>query len=232
MTKASSRLPAPLRPGLEAYALQVKELTGSSLESLVVFGAVLTPDWQKGRHIHHALVLSSDDLDLISRLHVLSSGAVKLGLAAPLVLTPALLTSTLDTFPLEWLEIATCHEVLSGVDLFQGLTFAHEHVRLQCERESAVLAISLRQRLIQGPRQVALPLIDLAEQAIRILRGMLYLKGQTLPSAPSGVIAAATHLLAIDLQPVANAMDGRTGMAILTGIHRVLIDLGKRSEHA
>lgn len=228
----ASRLPPHLRLGLAAYAQRIAAAAGAKLVSLAVFGAVLTQDWRAGRTVHQTLVLSDDDLELISWLGKFGSGAVELGLAAPVLLTPALLRSSLDTFPLEWLEIAGCHEVLAGSDPFTGLVFAHEHVRLQCERECAVLAISLRQRVIAGPRSLAAPLTDLGEHAVRILRGWLHLGGAALPDAPSELIAAAGRELGLELAPVVSALDGGSGLELVTALHRILVELGRRSDGA
>jgi hypothetical protein len=228
---STSRLPATLRPGLDAYGRQVRDLAGPRLVSLTVFGAVLTPDWHAGRPIHHALVLTADDLQLIGELSALGPGAAELGLAAPLVATPRLLETTRDSFPLEWLEIASCHEVLVGSDLFHGLVFAPEHVRLQCERECAVLAIALRQRLIRAHRRQAVALADLAEHALRVLRGWLHLLGAELPAAPSALIAAAAPALGMDLQPLVRALGGERGMEVATGLHRILTELASRGDH-
>lgn len=225
-----SRIPAQLASRFAAYAQRASTLAGTTLESLVLFGSVLTPDWRAGRRCHHALVLTTDDLTLIGRLGALSSDAMVLGLTAPLLVTGKLVQSTLDTFPLEWLEISTCHEVLHGGNPFQGLTFAREHVRLQCERESTVLAISVRQRLLHRDAATG-PLTECAEHAVRILRGLLHLDGVEVPQAPSTIIAQAAARFALDLQPVAQAWDGQTGLPILIGLHRVLAALGERSDH-
>src|SRR5271154_3314331 len=178
---AAAVLTAALGRGLADYAERVRALCGDRLESLCLFGAALTPDWHPGRPIHQVMVFTQDDLDLIGRLGALAPGAVALGLAAPLLISSTLIRTSLDTFPLEWLEISTSHALVLGHDPFQALSFAREHVRLQCERECAVLCISLRQRLLRGAASMNLPLVDLAEHALRVLGGMLYLAQQRCP---------------------------------------------------
>ncbi len=229
---AAALLPPALGSGLAGYAEKVAALCGDRLESLCLFGAALTPDWRPGRPIHQVMVFSADDLDLIGRLGALGPGAVALGLAAPLLVSSALIRTSLDTFPLEWLEIATSHAVLLGHDPFQGLAFAREHVRLQCERECAVLCISLRQRLLRGASSVNQPLVDLAEHALRVLGGMLHLAHQRCPGAPSAIVAEAGRLLAVDLAPIMRAWQGETGRDLLVAIHRLLSGLEERCDQA
>jgi hypothetical protein len=211
---------------------KVAGLCGERLESLCLIGAALTPDWRPGRPIHQVMVFTQDDLDLIGRLGALGPGAVKLGLAAPLLISTSLIRSSLDTFPLEWLEISTSHALLLGRDPFQDLSFAREHVRLQCERECAVLCISLRQRLLRGPMGMDQPLVDLAEHALRVLGGMLYLEHQRCPAAPSVLVAEAGRLLTLDLAPILRAWQGETGRDLLIAMHRLLSGLEERCDRA
>ncbi len=228
----SSRLPDSLSAGLARYTATVARLAGERLVSVVIFGTVLTPDWRAPRPIHHAIVTTTDDLPLVIELgRGLRSEARKLGLAAPLLLTPELIRTSLDTFPLEWLEIGTCHEVLTGSDPFMGLTCEREPIRLQCEREGTTLAMTLRQRVLRlGGLRV--PLDDLAEQAVRVARGLIYLHGGAPECAPSAVIASATRLVAKDLQPIMRAWQGETGDEVARLLHGALVDLGKSSDRA
>lgn len=142
-----------------------------------------------------------------------------------------LMRTSLDTFPLEWLEIGGCHEVLAGADPFAGLRFAAEHVRLQCERESTVLAIALRQRLLRAAgagESLELP----AEQVVRILRGLLHLAGGELPAAPGALLAAAAERLGLDVQPVVRARAGARGVDAITDLHRTVAAMIARSDRA
>lgn len=228
----SSELPDSLRAGLARYAGSAARLAGDRLVSLAVFGAVLTPDWRAPRPVHHAIVTTTDDLALVLELGGgLRSEARKLGLIPPLLLTPQLICTSLDSFPLEWLEIGTCHEVLTGSDPFMGLTCEREPIRLQCEREGTTLAMTLRQRVLRlgGLR---IPLDDLAEQAVRVARGLIYLHGGASERSPSSVIDSASRLLAKDLQPIMRAWRGETGDELTSLLHGALVGLGTSSDRA
>lgn len=225
-----SRVPLSLQRGLKDYVASVVALTGTHLDSLCIFGPVLTPDWKPFRRVHQVMVLATDDLELIARLSVLATPAVKLGLVAPLLISSEFIGSSLDTFPLEWLEISHCHEVLHGNDPFQNLVFTREHVRLQCERECAVLCISVRQRMIQGQRSVNLPLTDLADHALRILGGLLYIDGQAVPCTPTDLISVSARILNLDLKPIIRAWNGEKGISLLRELHQLFNQLEARSD--
>ncbi len=225
-------LPARVRPGLTRYVEAAVGIAGARLVSLAVFGAVLTPDWRPKLPIQHAIVTADDDLALIADLgRGLRRPAKQAGLAVPLLLTPALIRSSLDTYPLEWLDLGACHAVLAGADPFSDLVCEREPVRLHCEREATALAMALRQRVLHaGGRQV--PLGDLAEQAIRVVRGLVHLRGGPVQRAPSGVIGDGGRLLECDLQPLLRAWRGETGTELTDLVHTALTVLGTLSDRA
>ena len=65
-----------------------------------------------------------------------------------------------------------------GPDHFDGLSFDHTHVRLQCERELKTLLISMRQALLSAAGHEKLFKTieaDVADRLMRTLRGLLWL---------------------------------------------------------
>jgi hypothetical protein len=234
MSAATTAIPETLQAGLNSYCDHVRSIAAARLQSIIVFGVVLTDNWQPQQdRIEHALVIAEDDLDLISGFAKLDAFARKLPLAAPLILTPQRIIASKDTFPLEWLEIASCHEVVYGSDPFTALELAREPLRLQCERESRIATIGLRQRLVQsGSKQAEVPMREVAEQAIRVLRGLLRLFDRQVPAAPSAVITAAESLLEIDLQPIRQAFARQTGLPLVKALHGVLSTIETRSDRA
>ena len=91
-------------------------------------------------------------------------------MAAPTVFTPAYLARSVDTFPLEFIEIQQQHVTVLGEDHFAPLVFEPAHVRLQCERELKVLEIGLQQGiLVSQGRSESLKWLgdDVAERLLR-----------------------------------------------------------------
>lgn len=226
----ASGLPASVRSGLSRYVNAAVDLAGDRLVSLAVFGSVLTADWRASVPIHHAIVMADDDLSLIAALgRGLRQPAKKAGLSVPLLLTPALIRSSQDTYPLEWIEMSACHAILAGSDLFLDLVCEREPIRLQCEREANSLAMALRQRVLRaGSLQV--PLEDLAEQALRVVRGLVHLRGGQSMRAPSAVIAQADNVLVCNLQPILRAWRAETGTELTSLLHTALTALGTLSD--
>ncbi|MBA3709331.1 MAG: hypothetical protein H0W83_11005 [Planctomycetes bacterium] len=179
-----------ITPAIARYADQLQELAGGNLRALMLYGSGIVPG--SGRPlVDNVLVLAADDLDLLRRIARHGPAFRKAGIAAPLVMTIGAIASSRDSFPLELMDIAQTRLPVFGEDAFGNLTFDREHVRLQCERELRTLAIALRQRVLHaGGGDAHLRIADLADGVVRILRGMLFLRGNAPVRSATEVMSA------------------------------------------
>ena len=179
--RAVERIIAPTRERVESYARLIQELFGESAKALTVFGSVLTDAFNVDRDtVRSVLVVERVELPLLRRLADQGAKLGKAGVAAPLIMTPHHIQTSLDTFPLELMEIQRQHVTAFGQDYFNDLTFENAHVRLQCERELKRTLIGLRQALLASAgRERVVPAMgkDAAGNLVRTLRGLLWLKG-------------------------------------------------------
>jgi len=175
------RVIAPMRERVESYARLIQELFGESGKALTVFGAVLIEGFNVDRDtVRSVLVVEQIELPLLRRLADRGAKLGKIGVAAPLIMTPDHIRTSLDTFPLELMEIQQRHATLFGQDHFNGLAFESAHVRLQCERELKRTLIALRQGLLASAGRERLVRVlekDAADDLARTLRGLLWMKG-------------------------------------------------------
>jgi hypothetical protein len=193
------RLASPVRAAALNYLEAWQSLAGDSLQALVFFGRVVTSRYERRKHLaDNAVVLSAVDLNLLRRLAPAGKKFGRRGIAAPIILTPASLRDSLDTFPLELLEIQRQHVLIFGQDFFDALRFEPEHVRLQCERELKTLLIGMRQGLLAAAgreKQLHGMEVSAVENLLRTLRGLLWLKGLAEPDSPEGLIAGVEQML-------------------------------------
>ncbi len=166
---------APIR----RYAERIRELGGTNALTLVLFGSIAAGSFDPRRHTARSvLVLQAVDLDMLRQF---AKDGAKLGkamIAAPLIMTPEYIDASVDVFPLEFIEIQQRHFCVFGPDHFDGLSFDHTHVRLQCERELKTLLISMRQALLSAAGHEKLFKTieaDVADRLMRTLRGLLWL---------------------------------------------------------
>ena len=175
------RVVVPMRERVGSYARLIQELFGDSGKALTVFGAVLIDGFNVDRDtVRSVLIVERIELPLLRRLADRGAKLGKTGVVAPLIMTPDHIRTSLDTFPLELMEIQQQHATLFGQDYFSELTFDNAHIRLQCERELKRILIGMRQGLlVSAGRERLVPVMgkDAADDLVRTLRGLLWLKG-------------------------------------------------------
>jgi hypothetical protein len=193
-------LPLAMRPAVTALAECVDANFGAALESWSLFGGGITPQ-SNPEHgaIRSVLVLSKVDLDAVRRLAARGPHFGRLHLVAPLILTPQFLRTSLDSFPLELLEIQQQYLPILGLDSFRDWTFADGDVRLQCERELKSIALALQHGVLTNRGQTnKFPKIvqHVIERLARTLRGLLWLTGRKQRLSLLEVVTAVEQLAA------------------------------------
>jgi hypothetical protein len=156
------------------------------------------------------LVVDGVDLHMLRRLAEHGAKLGKSSISAPLIMTPQYIADSLDTFPLELIEIHQNHVPLFGDDHFADLAFQESHIRLQCERELKVLAMGLRQGLLAAAgRERALAEVEKgsAQTVLRTMRGMLWLKDRREAQPALAVVTEVENLLNKKLPGVRTAID-------------------------
>lgn len=189
----------------------VLHIFGASGTSLTVYGRAVTPQFKEDADPIRTVVVV-DEIKL-PELRRLAENGPKLGaqqVIAPLIMTPGYIAESLDTFPLELLDIQQRHRTVAGADHFADLAFADADVRLQCERELKVLAIQMRQGLLTASgreRSLADLEIVAGETLIRTLRGMLWIKGQRDALPDDDVVCRVESIVERELTGARSALN-------------------------
>jgi len=124
-------------------------------------------------------------------------------------MTPGYIKGSLDTFPLELIEIQQCYGVLWGENYFKDLSFNENHVRLQAERELKTILIGMRQGLLASSGQEKLIKrleLDVADRLVRTLRGLLWVQGKSESLSAQEVVLEIEKILEKPLPGVKNAL--------------------------
>lgn len=210
LDKLQSIVPMMQTP-LCAFAGVVAEVADRALHAFVLFGEVLAAEFDPKRNTARSvLVLGNVDL---RTLHRLGEKGVKFGssgISAPLVMTPSYIQASLDTFPLELLDIQQRHLVLLGEDCFSSLEFKDADLRHQCERELKTAMIGLRQGLLASAGKEKLLgafITDAATGLLRVLRGMIRIDGEQSALATPEVLDRIEKLTQRSLPGLRTALD-------------------------
>ncbi len=176
-----------LSPSLQAkispFFHEILQAAGEQVHSLFLVGEALTEDYQEGASkIDSVIVLQEMDLAFLDTLAPLGGKYGKQGLAAPLIMDPAYIRSSVDVFPLEFFNFRLLHHCLYGEDLFAALEVDRKELRYQCERELKGKLIWLHRIYVSamGDRKVlAGDIVRHFTGYLPLFRGILYLLGQT-----------------------------------------------------
>lgn len=196
-----SALPEPLQKITREFERDIDALFGDRVLSLIVYGSAATEEYApKKSDVNILVVLDEEGIQNLQPVHEKIAGWHKHKLH-PLFLTEDYIDQSLDSFPIEFLNMKSAYRVLKGKDVLQPLEFDRRDLRLQCERELKGNLLHLRQRFIltRGKKIELLRLIKESVVAFTaIFRALLFLKGRDIPSDRESVIRQACADFEID----------------------------------
>jgi len=191
------------------WLASVRLALGSEFLACYLTGSVLTqgfsPKHSKVNVLVVARELPADTLDALSRALPESR---KPPAFDPLFITRAQIDKSLDSFPIEWLEIQETHLLLEGQDVLLGLEVPRTYLRLQCEHELRSRAIQLRQAYIaQGrhPDRLEPVLRASASSFATLFRTLIRLSGESPPGDAPHVIERVADLFRLDAEALLGA---------------------------
>lgn len=163
-----------------------------NLESIAVYGSALSINYIPNvSNINILCVFSHISVETLR----LSLQAVKFGhkhhIVAPLFLTLEYVKSSLDTFPIEFLEIIEHHRTVYGKELLSTLTVSEANLRLQCEQQIKSQIVRLQQAYLEhGKNKKILRKItmDSFGNLFPIFRTMLRLENIPIPESYEEII--------------------------------------------
>ncbi len=169
-----------------------KGLFGEDLVSVILYGSAASNDYIPGKSdINFMIVLSEDGIDSIDKAFEVIGKWKKRNVATPLFLTETYVKTSLDVFPIEYLNFRNNHELVYGKDILKDLSFDQEFLRLHCEREVMGKLLVLREAFLET-RGKGKYLQQLTTQSlgafVAIFNALLHLKGNELPRHKRDVI--------------------------------------------
>jgi hypothetical protein len=194
--------PEPLMDAARAWLAPVRDVLGREFRSAYLTGSVLTQGFDP-RHskINIVVVARALEPEMLDRLRQVMPDTRKPPHFDPLLLTQAQIETSLDTFPIEWLEIRERHLTLEGDDLFANQEVPSQYLRLQCEHELRAKHLRLRQAYLASgrrPRLLQEVLRSSASSFAALFRTLLRLRGEPTPAEPAKVIERVADLFGLD----------------------------------
>jgi hypothetical protein len=121
--------------------------------------------------------------------------------AVPLIMTRNFIECSLDSYPIEFLNMKNNYILIYGENVLEPLIFKPEDLRLQIERELRGKLILLRQGYLEAegkPRGLKKLIANSFTAFISIFKALLYLKHEKAPHGRRETIKEIGNLLAVD----------------------------------
>ena len=183
--KNLEKLPAEVRKRLQPYMEDLLRLHQENIISIFIYGSAASADYIPGIFaISSAVVFKELGLDqLKSSLRLVDKG-IRNKIAAPLFFEAEHITTSTDTFPLEFLEMKENYVLIYGEDLLKDLQIDSSHIRFVCEEQLKGKLIRIRQAYLEiGLRRKGMEALikESLNSLFPVFRGLLRLKGITPP---------------------------------------------------
>ena len=185
----------------DEFLANMKEAFRDSLISVILYGPAVRGEKSKEPYINFLVVVEDNTPSELARCAKFLKQWYKRMITVPLFLHPEYIGQSLDTFPLEFMEMSSSYHVVLGTDELDGLEYDASNVRNQCERELKGKLLHLRAEYLslRGNKKGLMDLVNRSLNTFRLLfSGALYLKDRDIPQKTEDIIDAVTEEYGLD----------------------------------
>jgi len=193
-----------------------RDIFGDDLLSIILYGSGASGHYVPGKSDLNFLVVLTDKgmVDLEKAMDTVTRWR-KSRVAIPLFMTKDYIGSSLDAYPIEFLNMKLHNVLVYGKDVFEELEIHPGHLRLQVERELKGKLLHLRQRFLEteGKEKPVRELIRVSLTAfLSSFKALLYLMGLDIPRERRDIITGAAKAVGVDTSVFMKCMDIREGV--------------------
>ncbi len=174
---------------------------GSKIKSIYIIGSAVTSDFDsKTSDVDSLIVMNEKDLDIFEFLAQIGRKYGKRKIRAPIIMTYGYLQSSLEVFPIQFLNMKLINELVYGEDVLKVIKIEKSDLRLVCERELKGWTHNLGQAYIKslGSDRILRELfVSFLSSYIPIFRAILFLFDNDIPKERSTVLDECEKVLNI-----------------------------------
>jgi predicted nucleotidyltransferase len=179
-----------------------KGLYGDDLVSIILYGSATGQDYHPGKSdINFMIILTEAGIERLDRAFETVKKWRKRRVATPLFLTENYVETSLDVFPIEYLNFQRHHILVHGRGILADLPLKPQFIRLQCEREIKGKLLLLRHAFLESDGK-GKAIKDVISQSLgafaAISEALLYLKGLETPRGRRDKIRAMAGAFKLD----------------------------------
>ena len=176
------KLPAEVQHKFIPYLKTMLDIHNEQLTSVFIYGSATGKNYNpKTSDINSVFIFKGLAFaSLTDSLKTVSKGISK-KIAAPLFLTKEHIETSLDVFPIEFLDMKENHILLYGTDFLSPLKIKEEHIRLFCDQQIKGKLIRIRQAYLEvGLKKKGMEALlkESLHSLIPVFRNLIRLKGK------------------------------------------------------
>jgi len=192
-----------------------KDIFKDDLISILLYGSGAGDDFIPGKSdLNFLIIVSEEAIDHLDRTLEMVSRWKKRNVSTPLFMTKSYIQSSLDSYPIEFLNMQKKHILVYGEDILSDISFQSRHLRLQCEREIKGKILLLREGFLEtgGKQKRIKELIKVSITAfISIFNGLLYLMGAEIPQTRREIIQSIAKAIPVNQETFMKCLDIKEG---------------------
>ena len=163
------------------FTQRLKDIYQENLVSLILYGSAASGEFIENHSNLNLLVVLKDVAPEELKKASCLINKYRFKTISPLFLTEKYIQSSLDIFPIEFLDMQENYLVVQGLDVLKGINVDTRNLRFQCEQELKSKLINLRQlyiRINKDKPALRNLLFKSITSVLHILRNVLRLKGK------------------------------------------------------
>jgi predicted nucleotidyltransferase len=170
------------KKNLDSFVEEIKVAYRDNLVSLVLYGSAASGEFVDQNSDLNVLVVLKDDGLFNLRISRPIVGKLNYNRIRPLFMSEEYILSSLDVFPIEFLDMKENYALLFGKDVLKDIKIDIKNLRFQCEQELKSKLINLKQQYLKIDLRDKIALGNLLfrnfTSIIHILRNLVRLKGK------------------------------------------------------
>lgn len=191
----------------------LKSIYDDGLVSVMLYGSAASGEYSGANsNINLAIVLKDFSLANVAKASELVN-KYKFRSIKPIFLTEKYIASSVDVFPLEFLDMKENNIALYGKDVLSGISIDVKNLRFQCEQEIKSKLINIKTAYLScrtaSDRKKLL--LKFFTSSLHILKNILRLKGGAVVRSGEAIIRDASATFGLDLSVCKKILDMKSG---------------------
>jgi len=204
--KNLDKIPENLRKVVPQYLDSLLSAMGQDVKSVFLYGSAAGNDYNpRTSDVNIGIVLDEVPVKKLKN----AAGIVKKGrkrrIAVPLFLTESYIKASLDTFPIEFIEMKDLSILIRGEDILGGIGIEREDLRRECEQQIKGKLVTIKQAYLEQAltrRGLETLIKKVFSSLMPVLRNALRLNDPgTPPIDKEEILARVGGEFGIDVEP-------------------------------